>query len=172
MSRNPLIVNVLDLVRQPAHKRSVDVDISVEELGVVDARLRPSDIVEVRILLDSLTDGIAISGEVRVPWAGECRRCLEPIERMDVSQIQEIAAVRPTDEDMLPIVGDQLDLEPIVREAVLLDLPLAPLCRPDCLGLCPVCGTDRNEGDCGHDDRPVDPRWAALGDLFPPPSPS
>jgi uncharacterized protein len=172
MARNPLLVNVLDLVRQPAHRRLIEAEVPVAEFEVADVRLHPQDLVVVRIQLDSMTEGITVSGRVDVPWHGECRRCLVPIEAIATAQISEIAAVRPTDEDMLPIVGDQLNLEPIVREAVLLDLPLAPLCRPDCLGLCAECGADRNEVDCGHDQAPVDPRWAALGDLFPKPSES
>ena len=65
------------------------------------------------------------------------------------------------DEDAYPLVDDELDLEPLVRDAVLLELPLAPLCREDCAGLCPQCGANRNEGACGC-AAPRDPRWATL----------
>ena len=79
--------------------------------------------------------------------------------------MRELFEARPTDELSYPIVGDQIDLEPLVREAVGLELPMAPLCRPDCQGLCPTCGTDRNEVDCGHDGEVFDDRWANLRSL-------
>jgi uncharacterized protein len=66
------------------------------------------------------------------------------------------------DEETYPLLGDHLDLEPLARDAVLLALPLAPLCREDCAGLCPTCGAERAGGACGCDPAPVDPRWAAL----------
>ena len=68
------------------------------------------------------------------------------------------------DEDTYLLAGDELDLEPLARDAVLLDLPLAPLCSEECLGLCPQCGTNWNDGPC---DCPgvVDPRWSALDAL-------
>jgi uncharacterized protein len=71
------------------------------------------------------------------------------------------------DEDTYPLTGEQLDLAPLVRDALLLSLPLAPLCRPDCAGLCPVCGAELAEGPCGCDTTPTDPRWSALDDLRP-----
>jgi uncharacterized protein len=67
----------------------------------------------------------------------------------------------PEDDDMYPIVDDRVDLGPLVRDAIVLELPMAPLCRDDCAGLCPVCGANRNEGDCGC-VAPRDPRWANL----------
>lgn len=75
-----------------------------------------------------------------------------------------------TDPDAFPIVGEQLDLAPAVRETVLLDAPSSPLCRPDCAGLCPRCGADLNQGPCGCADDLVDERWQALDalrDLLP-----
>ena len=65
----------------------------------------------------------------------------------------------------LQIVGEQLDLRPVVRELVLLDAPSTPLCRPDCAGLCPTCGVDRNSQACQCEPPPVDPRWSALDAL-------
>ncbi|MFZ9157663.1 MAG: YceD family protein, partial [Ilumatobacteraceae bacterium] len=64
--------------------------------------------------------------------------------------------------DAFPIENDQIDLATMVRESVLLDLPDSPVCRPDCAGLCPACGADRNLGDCGCRIETPDPRWAGL----------
>jgi uncharacterized protein len=68
-------------------------------------------------------------------------------------------------EETYPLYGDQLDLALLARDAVVLELPQVPLCREDCQGLCPYCGANRNEIDCGHDLVPTDPRWAALDAL-------
>jgi uncharacterized protein len=160
-----LIVNVAELLRRPSHRLPVHLELSVRELGVTDIRLDPDETVSVDVVFESLTSGIIGTGTVSTPWVGECRRCLTRVAGTAVGHLRELFEVHPTDEDVFPIVGEQVDLEPLVLEAVLLDLPIAPLCKPDCLGLCVVCGVDRNQGDCGHTDRPVDPRWAALESL-------
>ena len=69
------------------------------------------------------------------------------------------------EEETYPLLGDQLDLQPLARDAVLLNLPQVPLCREDCAGLCPVCGADRNDEPCGCEVEAGDPRWATLDAL-------
>jgi uncharacterized protein len=69
------------------------------------------------------------------------------------------------DEETYPLVGEHLDLRPLVRDALLLELPIAPLCRDDCRGLCPTCGADLNEGTCACEDPTSDPRWSVLDRL-------
>jgi uncharacterized protein len=66
------------------------------------------------------------------------------------------------DDEAFPIIDDQVDLRPVVTEVLVCALPLAPLCRDDCQGLCAECGANRNLVDCGHDGRSADPRWSAL----------
>jgi uncharacterized protein len=119
------------------------------------------------LTLTSYPGGITAEGTVTAPWVGECRRCGGPAEGMVVSEVKErYAAAGGTegDEEAYPLTGDELDLEPLARDAVLLELPLAPLCRPDCQGLCPSCGTNWNDGPCDCQP-PGDPRWAALDSL-------
>lgn len=111
--------------------------------------------------------------------AVECDRCLKPVEldlegRLQLMVIErherptkgaEAAEERELTEDelgVLEVAGDSLDTTPIVREQILLELPVKPLCREDCAGLCPTCGADRNLGACGCEARVIDPRWAAL----------
>ena len=107
------------------------------------------------------------SVSVTASWRGECRRCGGPVHGAVVAEVRERYA--PTggtdrDEEAYPLTGDELDLEPLARDAVLLDLPLAPLCLEECAGLCPTCGANRNTESC--DCTPaVDPRWAALDTL-------
>jgi uncharacterized protein len=115
--------------------------------------------------VESLTDGLTVSGEIRSTWTGTCGRCLGPAEGAICAEVHELYQAHPTSEDAFPFEGDQVDLEPMVRELVLMELPAAPLCRVDCAGLCPTCGADLNEGPCGCDAETRDPRWAALDAL-------
>jgi uncharacterized protein len=114
--------------------------------------------------LASYPEGITVSGTVRAPWQGECRRCGGPVTGEVAARVRERyapAGGTAVDEDAYLLAGDELDLEPLARDAVLLDLPLAPLCSEECLGLCPQCGANWNTGPCGCP--PVsDPRWSAL----------
>jgi uncharacterized protein len=122
------------------------------------------------VTLESFPGGIMVTGTVGAPWAGLCRRCAAAVGGELVVSVKERyvgsrqlgpAAGPAVDEDAYPIVDEELDLYPMVRDALVLELPLAPLCRPDCAGLCNWCGADRNEVDCGC-VAPGDPRWASL----------
>lgn len=130
-------------------------------------RFAPEAEVTVQLRLEALSDGIVVDGVLRIPWIGVCRRCLAPITGVAASDVRELYQQVLTDTDAFQIVGEQLDLRPAVRELVLLDAPTVPLCRPDCAGLCPICGTDRNLEDCGCVTVSADPRWAALDALKP-----
>jgi uncharacterized protein len=101
----------------------------------------------------------------------ECARCLKEVDQAIATQFTELYAndERSTTESQLLLPADrQIDLAPLVREYLLLDLPLVPLCKADCKGLCVVCGADRNTEDCGHDQHPLDPRLSPLKDLLDP----
>jgi uncharacterized protein len=160
-----LLVNVADLIRRPASRRLVEVEASLGEVTVVDSHIRAGALASSHLELESLSDGLVVTGTVTAPWEGLCRRCLRPLTGELSAQVRELFSHHPADDDVYLLTGDQLDLEPMVRDVLLLELPLAPVCQPDCLGLCAVCGADRNEIDCGHDERPSDPRWAGLDAL-------
>jgi uncharacterized protein len=164
-ANSSLLVNVADLIRRPASRRAVDVEAPLEEVTVIDSRIPSGALATSHLELESLSDGLVVTGTVTAPWQGLCRRCLKPLTGELVAQVRELFSHRPVDEDVYLLTGEQLDLEPMVRDVLLLELPLAPVCQPDCRGLCAVCGADRNEVDCGHDERPVDPRWAGLDAL-------
>ena len=101
-----------------------------------------------------------------MPWAGECQRCLTPVSGVAVGEVDELYVMGDSlHDDALPLETDQIDLAALVREYALLELPEAPLCRPDCAGICPVCGVDRNIETCSCDTSVRDERWAALDDL-------
>jgi uncharacterized protein len=106
-----------------------------------------------------------VDGVVSAEWHSQCRRCLGPASGTVRCDVQELYQVDPVDEDAFPIEHDQLDLRPMTREVVLIEVPDGPLCRDDCAGLCPACGVDRNEIDCGCDTSVADERWAVLDQL-------
>jgi uncharacterized protein len=122
--------------------------------------------------MESVTEGVLVSGTVTGPAEGECARCLRPIGDTVEVTIQELYAYEhsttdeTTDEDEVGrLHGDLIDLEPAVRDAVVLALPTNPLCREDCPGLCPECGVPRDELPADHGHQQVDARWAALSQL-------
>ena len=133
---------------------------------------------ELDLRLESVVEGVLVSGTVVATVAGECVRCLDPVSRELVVDLQELYAYpgrereaygspesRDDDPEEQPVLeGDLLDLEPVLRDAVVLALPLQPLCRDDCAGLCASCGV-RLDDDPGHGHEELDPRWAALRDV-------
>jgi uncharacterized protein len=166
MPTSPLAVNVVELLRRPATRRALHTTVEARDLTLGgDARVPDGAPVDVDLVLESLTDGVTVSGSVRTVWTGTCRRCLGRAEGEVVAEVHELYQAHPTSEDAFPFDGEQIDLEPMVRELVLMELPLAALCRDDCAGLCPTCGADLNAGPCGCAAGDRDPRWAALDAL-------
>lgn len=119
---------------------------------------------------EAVMDGVLVTATVELPVAAECGRCLDPVELRLAVPVQELYAYQPDpdDDEALTLDGDILDLEPVVRDAVVLELPMNPLCDPDCEGLCPTCGARMAEVAPGHSHDEVDPRWAALALLKEP----
>lgn len=138
----------------------------IADLEVAGTKVPEGAEVSVEAQLEMVQGGVLVTGTVRAPWEGQCRRCLEAARGEVSVRVREFYGSQASsdDEDVYPLGGDQLDLEPLARDAVLLELPLAPLCREGCQGLCPVCGADRNRLTCGCDDQ-LDPRWAGLNVL-------
>jgi uncharacterized protein len=123
--------------------------------------------VELALRLESVVDGVLVSVELHAPVAAECGRCLDPVtDELDVS-LAELFVYQPDpDDDEVPVLdGDFLDLEPVLRDAVILALPLNPICDEACLGLCSVCGERVEDLDPGHSHDAIDPRWAVLAPL-------
>jgi len=159
----PLRVNVLELLRQPGTLRAVTATIGGEPLDIVHDALVGE--VEIDVELEATTDGVNVRGKVVAPWSGRCRRCLTGVSGHAVVDVAERYQPELTDDDAYEIENNQLDLAPMARQLVLLELDDERLCRPDCVGLCPMCGTDRNEGSCSCDTTVRDERWAALDGL-------
>jgi len=163
---SPLVANVAELLRGTGNRRDLEVTTTVDELGIVDdPRLEAGSPVEVRLHLSSLTDGVVVEGSVSVDWKGTCRRCLVEARGTLAAAVHELYQQQLTDPDASLIIGDQLDLAPLVRELLLLDAPSTPLCRDACAGLCQTCGADLNDGECACAPASGDDRWAELDQL-------
>jgi len=161
----PLRVNAVELLRQPGAVRAVTVDIAAEPLDARHERLVGD--VHVALRLTARNDGIDVDGTVEADWATVCRRCLADVSGTAVIAVDELYQIEPLDPDAYLIEEGQLDLAPLVREVVLLELDNERQCRDDCAGLCPVCGVDRNDTDCSCDSAVTDDRWSALEGFVP-----
>ncbi len=134
--------------------------------GPAESDVDPEAPVSVNVTLQSHPGGITVRGQIEVAWHGICRRCSVPVTGDLHLKVHERYRDQEglVDEETYPIEQDFIDLSPLVHDAVFLELPLAPLCRPDCKGLCAQCGADLNEGECDCPP-PLDPRWATLDAL-------
>ena len=161
--KRPFHVNVAPIRGVPGSRQSVEVFGPLDHLQTIGASV-PSDAkVSFTGVLEAIEgSSIVATGAVRAPWVGECRRCLNEARGSVEVKVREVFEAQSTEGETYSLEGDKVDLEPMTREAVMLDLPLAPLCRSDCAGLCPECGADRNEVSCQCTTDLGDPRWAAL----------
>ncbi len=161
----PLVLGVADLLRRPGNQRDEELVVPLGGLEVLGSKVPDGEPVTLDLRLQSVNEGIVVTGTIAAPWEGECRRCLRAVRGTAEGRVQEIFEEHPVEGETFKLDGDRIDLEPLTRETVLLELPLAPLCQDDCAGLCPECGADRNSTDCGHTLEPTDDRWSALGEL-------
>jgi uncharacterized protein len=170
--RAPLVLDTRELGRRPGSQREVSrtvpapADLGIEVLGVPEGSP-----VELDLRLEAVMEGVLVTGTATADLAGECARCLEPITDEIEVRFQELfvyedQGVDPDEElEVSMLQNDLVDLEPLLRDAVVLALPFQPLCQPDCPGLCVECGARLlDDPDHGHEE-PVDPRWAALAEL-------
>lgn len=168
--RAPLVLDTRELGRRPGSMRRLRRTVPAPaDLGVGLVGVPQGAPVELDLRLESVLEGVLVTGTARARLAGECARCLDPLSRDIEADVQELYAYPETeqgeDDELLRLDGDRLDLEPAVRDAIVLELPLTVACDEDCLGLCPTCGVRLadTEPDHGHDF--TDPRWGALRQL-------
>ena len=159
-------IDIRDLLESPGSSRTVHVEEPVAGLRTELVDVPEDAPIAGDLRLESVVDGIYVSGSLGGRFQMRCARCLKPFERDFDVEMTELVAREPGPEDDYALAEDlTLDPEPMVRDAVGLEMPFAPLCRPDCRGLCEICGGDRNLGECPGHER-TDPRWAALDSLF------
>jgi uncharacterized protein len=144
------------------------------ELGIDVIGVPQGSPIELDLRLEAVGEGVLVTGTADVKLAGQCVRCLVDVTDMTVADLQELyvypgneADDAETEDEIRHLVGDLLDLEPALRDAVVLELPFQPLCRPDCAGLCPECGADLNADPEHQHEAPVDPRWSGLASWPP-----
>ena len=157
-----MVVPVAELLRRPGSHRKLSLEFDAEGIGTSDAVVQGP--IELRIHMVSVKNGLEVTGTVEAGWNGSCRRCLEPIERAVKQNLQELFAIAPNDEETYPIQDGEADLAPMVRDCLVLSLPIAPLCSEDCAGPAPDA-YPMNHPEQPEGDRPRDPRWAALDAL-------
>lgn len=169
--QNPWLVDTRELGRRAGLSRTVRRDVPLDiPLGVPDVITVPKgSSVSLDLLLESVVEGVLVTGTASAHTEGQCSRCLDPIEgdlEVDLTELfayPDSTTEATTEEDEVSrLVDDKLDLEPIVRDAVVLALPQVPLCTPDCQGLCTECGVKWADLEPGHGHETIDPRWAAL----------
>jgi len=161
-------VSVSEILGQPGLYKDVTVNRVLPEVGNALARVS-DDQIEARLRIESVVEGVLVTGPVNAPVAYRCARCLKPLCADVVVDVCELFVApgheAPPEEETYEIEGREIDLEPMLRDNIALALPLNPICREDCAGLCATCGRDLNTGACDCTDEELDPRWAGLSEL-------
>ena len=172
--RDPLVLDTRELGRRPGSMRPVQLAVPAPVgLGIEDLVGVPvGAALELDLRLESVMDGVLVSGVVTAPVSGECVRCLSPVSDSLTVRLQELyvypeaSTDHDEDDEVLALVGDHLDLTPALRDAVVLALPLTPLCNEDCQGLCITCGERLDDLPEDHTHDQTDARWGALSGLL------
>ena len=184
MARIPEVykLNTHELARRAGEMKEYELDIEVpEKVGVDLIHVPVGEIIEVDARLESVTEGILLTADIFATVKGECTRCLDPIEKEIERKLQELYYYaqkverskrrKSSDEDELDVDeelmmdGDIMDLEGPIRDAIVLALPINPLCSDDCPGLCPECGGKWADLPADHAHEVIDARWAGLSGL-------
>lgn len=169
----PWVFSTHELGRRPGtmrrYSRTIPAPGGDDRFGLDTIYVPEGEPIELDLRLEAVSEGVYVSGTASTSLAGECARCLDELSDEVTADLGELFAYpggvtdETTDEDELPrVVDDQVDVQQTVRDAIVLPLPMAPLCRPDCPGLCPECGEKRADLPPDHGHETLDPRWAAL----------
>lgn len=177
-------LNTHDLPRRAGEMKEYQLDIdSPARIGVPLIAVPEGDLIELDVRAESVTEGVLITAEIYAIAHGECIRCLDPVEEVIDRTIQELYRYEPTDdrgrksrkkddeegdldeEEILYMQGEVADLELPIIDAIILSLPINPLCDPDCMGLCPDCGEKWESLPEDHAHEVTDIRWAGLTGL-------
>ncbi|WP_106296234.1 YceD family protein [Knoellia remsis] len=179
--RSPLVLDTKEVGRRPGSMAELTREVEAPAgFGTEVLQVAEGEPLFVDVRLESVVEGVLVTGSVRGTATGACVRCLDPISHDVDARFQELFAYADRgahreevgDEDAAEeyrIEDGLIDLEPVLRDAVVPQLPFQPVCRPDCPGLCSVCGAHLAD-DPGHAHEQIDPRWAALKDLASDPS--
>jgi len=174
-SPSPMRVDIARLGRRPGAMVTLRNTVaSPSRIGLPMIAIEEGAPLELDLQVQSVSEGVLVTGTVAAPTVGECARCLTPVNGRVQVELTELFAYpdstteATTEEDEVGhIVDATIDLEQPIIDAVGLELPFSPVCSPDCPGLCPECGVALATEPGHHHDR-IDPRWAKLADLLPP----
>ena len=177
------MLDTRELGRRPGSQREVELTAPAPaELGIEVLHVPEGSEVELDLRLEAVMEGVLVTGTATAGLEGECVRCLEPIEDEIHATLQELYVYpdqhdratehddRDLDDETSRLEDDLLDLEPLLRDAVVLALPFTPLCEDDCPGLCAECGARLADDPEHSHEEPIDPRWAGLTALTQDPS--
>jgi uncharacterized protein len=183
------ILNIHELPRRAGEMREYQLDIDAPaRIGIPLIAVPEGDLIELDVRCESVTEGVLVTADIFAVAIGECIRCLDPVELEIDRKIQELYRYQPTDDkgkrprksdkrkdeesegdldevDILYVEADQADLEIPIIDAIILTLPVNPLCDEECLGLCPDCGEKWERLPEDHMHEAVDIRWAGLANL-------
>ncbi len=176
---SPWVIDTRALGRRPGTLREMRLAAPiVEPMGLDVVAVPPGADVDLDLRLEAVVEGVLVSGTAAAVAVGQCSRCLIDVTEPVIARIRELyaypestTAATTGDDEVARLVDDLVDLEPLVRDEVVLALPMAPLCRPDCPGLCVECGERLDDLEPGHSHERLDPRWAALQEKSAPSPP-
>ncbi|MBO0855567.1 MAG: DUF177 domain-containing protein [Nocardia sp.] len=164
------VLDTRSLGRAPGSMRQVRRVVATREKIGLDLIAIPANAeVDLDLTLQAVSEGVLVTGTMSAPIEGECSRCLEPFTDELEIQLTELFAYPDSttdqtteDDEVYRLADDMIDIEPVLTDAVGLELPLQPLCDPDCAGLCPQCGVRMAIAGPEHTHEILDPRWAGL----------
>jgi uncharacterized protein len=176
--RLPLVFDTRELSRRPGAMLEMQRTVPApDDLGDIDLiAVPPGQPIELELRLESVMEGVLVTGSAHATATGACVRCLDPMTRHVGGHFQELfaypdrathhheVATEDDDDEVYELVGDLFDLEPVLRDAMVPAMPFQPVCRGDCPGLCSECGAHLAEDPTHHHDQ-LDPRWAALQNM-------
>ena len=171
---SPWVIDTRALGRRPGTMRTLRVAAALDDpMGLDVLAVPPGAEVDLDLRLEAVAEGVLVSGTAAATAVGQCARCLIEVTEPIVAGIRELyayedsaTAATTAEDEISRLVDDRIDLEQVVRDEVVLALPMAPLCRPDCRGLCVQCGGRLDDLEPDHSHEILDPRWAALRDRF------
>jgi len=159
-------VPVNELMRRPGTMRELELEIeALEAIGTEIVSVPKGASLRIPLRLEAVYEGVLASGEVFAEAQAQCSRCLTDLKIPVEVDFQELFAYSFSSDDELLVVNEQIDLEQLVIDSVVLNLPFQPVCRPDCLGLCSECGIGLNENPEHKHQAPIDSRFGALKDF-------
>jgi uncharacterized protein len=167
--RSGLVLDTHELGRRAGAMKVIRTSVNAPaDLGIGVIGVPLGSPVELDLRLESVVEGVLVSGSATVEVRGECVRCLGDISdelEVGIQELYVYPGVEPDDDLASRLEGDLIDLEPLLRDEVVLDLPFQPLCRDDCSGLCVECGANLNNDPSHRHEARLDPRWEALRGL-------